>query len=290
MHNWVDYHIGSGHAFFSGIFLIGLAALSAFLKRDRWLAFCRVISACAGVILVAISSTPLPIWLYASAGAITLAWLAVENFTKTTHRHLRLTLRYATLAAGWLGVALELPFHLMPTIPALHDAQVFLVGDSLSAGINRETETWPRLFSRSHHVVLHDLSRAGADVATAMLQAKQVTGPKSLVLAEIGGNDVLRANRPEAFEEGLDLLLAKLRDDGQTVIMFELPLPPFHNRYGKAQRRLAKRHDVLLIPKRVLMGVLTTDGATVDGIHLSARGHELLAETVWGIIGRAISR
>ena len=116
-----------------------------------------------------------------------------------------------------------------------------------------------------------------------------MTMPHSLVLAEIGGNDVLRANRPEAFEQGLDVLLAKLRGDGRIVIMLELPLPPFHNRYGDVQRRLAKRHGVLLVPKRVLMGVLTAHGATVDTIHLSARGHALMAETVWSIIGQALS-
>ena len=74
----------------------------------------------------------------------------------------------------------------------------------------------------------------------------------------------------------------------RTVAMFELPLPPFNNRYGDAQRRIAKRHGVLLVPKRVLIGILTSEGATVDSIHLSRRGHELMAETVWGIIGRVI--
>ena len=55
MNALVVYHIGSGHAFFSGISLIQLAGLSAFLRRGRWLAFCRMASACAGVILVAVS-------------------------------------------------------------------------------------------------------------------------------------------------------------------------------------------------------------------------------------------
>ncbi len=97
-----------------------------------------------------------------------------------------------------------------------------------------------------------------------------------------------RATRPDAFEQALDVLLAKLRDGGQTVVMFELPLPPFHNRYGQAQRRLAKQHGVLLVPKRVLIGILTSNRATVDSIHLSRRGHELMSETVWVIIGPAI--
>ena len=94
-----------------------------------------------------------------------------------------------------------------------------------------------------------------------------MSGSTSLVLVEIGGNDVLRATRPLAFEEGLDVLLAKLRDTRRTVVMLELPLPPFHNRYGEVQRRLAKRHGVLLVPKRVLMGVLTSAGsATLDTV------------------------
>ncbi len=135
----------------------------------------------------------------------------------------------------------------MPDLPRMDNPPDFLVGDSLSAGMGGEPETWPKLLARGHHVVVHDLSRSGADVATAMRQAEQVIDPAPLVLAEIGGNDVLRANAPETFERGLDVLLAKLREGGCTIIMLKLPLPPFCNRYGADQRRLAKRHGVLLV-------------------------------------------
>jgi acyl-CoA thioesterase I len=67
-------------------------------------------------------------------------------------------------------------------------------------------------------------------------------------------------------------------------------LRPFDNGYGEAQRRLAKHHGVIMIPKRVLIGILTTDGATLDTIHLSARGHELMAQAIWGIIHRVFVR
>ena len=288
MNSLLVYHIGSGHPFFSGIAFIQLAGLSAFLRRGRWLAVCRVASVCAGAILVAVSSTPLPAWFYAIAGAVTLAWFALEGPIRSKHRRSSLGFRYAMLAIWWLGIALELPFHVMHAIPLLQHPPVFLVGDSLSAGIGGDIETWPKRLARSHHVVVHDLSRSGADTATALRQAEQVSGSTSLVLVEIGGNDVLRATRPDAFEQALDVLLAKLRDNGRTIIMFELPLPPFHNRYGDTQRRLAARHGVLLIPKRVLIGVMTSEGATLDTIHLSDRGHALMAETVWDIIGRTI--
>jgi acyl-CoA thioesterase-1 len=167
------------------------------------------------------------------------------------------------------------------------DPQVFVVGDSLSAGMGGEAETWPKLLSRRHHVVVHDLSLPGADVARALRQAGQVSGPASLVIAEIGGNDILGETTVDAFERGLDVLLARLREGGRTVILLELPLPPFYNRYGAAQRRLAKYHGVLLIPKRLLLGVLTSEGATLDAVQLSHRGHALMADAIWGVIHRA---
>ena len=41
---------------------------------------------------------------------------------------------------------------------------------------------------------------------------------------------------------------------------------------------------MLLVPKHVLMGILTSKGATLDSIHLSGHGHELMADTVRTII------
>ncbi len=40
-----------------------------------------------------------------------------------------------------------------------------------------------------------------------------------------------------------------------------------------------------LIPKRCLIDVLTAEDATVDGVHLSRQGHQLMAETVWRVVG-----
>ena len=82
----------------------------------------------------------------------------------------------------------------------------------------------------------------------------------------------------------LEALLSRLKSNGRTVIVLELPLPPTFNRYGEIQRRLARRHGVRLVPKRVLLGILTTGGATLDSVHLSETGQALMAETIWGIL------
>lgn len=131
LYSWAIYHIASGQAFFSGAVLIELAALSAFLTHRLWLAIGRAILTCAGLILVAVSSTPLPIWLYCVVGAMTLSWIAAETSMKTMRWRSTRLLRSAAVAVWLLAIALELPSHLMPTVPPMGASQFFLVGDSL---------------------------------------------------------------------------------------------------------------------------------------------------------------
>jgi len=59
--------------------------------------------------------------------------------------------------------------------------------------------------------------------------------------------------------------------------MFELPLLPQMIPYGQAQRQLAKKYGVVLIPKRFLAGVLAGADATSDGLHLTEIGARRMA-------------
>lgn len=289
--NALVYHIASGQAFFSGVALISLAVLLAVRPGGRWRAFGRTVLACLGLILIAVSATPLPGWFYVVAGGLSLVWVGLEGATRTKWQGGKPWLRGAALAVWWLGVGLELPYHVPPAVPRLGNPKVFVVGDSLSAGLGNPTvETWPARLERTRGLTVCNFAKMGATVASAQSQAEQVNGGAGLVVVEIGGNDVLGGTTPEMFERGLDALLLQLRSRKRTIILLELPLPPFYNRYGMIQRRLAKRHGAVLVPKRVLLGVLTTKGATVDSVHLSQKGHRLMAEAVWKIIQPAFAR
>jgi acyl-CoA thioesterase-1 len=289
--NTVVYHIASGQAFFSGVALISLAVSLAFRPRNRWLAFSRTVLACLALILIAVSATPLPSWFYVMAGGLSLVWIGIEGSSRARWQRGKPWLRALVLAIWWLGVALELPYHVVPLIPILGRPKIYVVGDSLSAGMgDRSIETWPKRLERTRGLTVGDFARMGATVTSARSQVEQIHGGEGLVIVEIGGNDVLGGTTPEMFERGLDALLARLQSQKRTVIVLELPLPPFYNRYGMIQRRLAHRHGALLVPKRVLLRVLTTKGATVDSIHLSQEGHRLMAEAVWTIIRPAFAR
>jgi acyl-CoA thioesterase-1 len=285
----IVYAVASGQAFFVGVVLVSLAALLGFAGGGRWPALGRMAAALWGLALVAFSATPLPPWYSLLAGPLVLAWLVTERGSGLVPACGRRGLRIAVLAACAVGAAIEIPYHIMPAIAPMGAPTVFVVGDSISAGMGTEADTWPRILARRHGVRVRDLSLAGATVATALRdQAPGVTGTDALVVVEIGGNDVLGETSSEAFEQGLDALLARLSGRGRTIVMLELPLPPFRQDVGAAQRRQARRHDVVLVPKRVLLGVLTSPGATLDTIHLSPSGHRRMAEAVWSVLRSAL--
>lgn len=284
MTNLLVYHIASGHAFFSGIGLILLALLLARRAKGRSMALVGRISACVGLLLIAISSTPSPLWLDLVAGFVTVIWIGIEGSSRPSFHTPILALRWMVLVL-WLVLACsELPYHFVPVLPRLRTPTVTIVGDSISAGISDEAETWPSLLAKRSGLVVHNLSVASANVTTAKKQADRITELNSLTVVEIGGNDVLGGIAPETFEEGLNVLLSQLRSKSQTVVLLELPLPPFHNQYGAIQRKLAKRHGVILVPKRVLLSVLTSQGATVDSLHLSKAGAETMAVAIGKIL------
>jgi acyl-CoA thioesterase I len=237
-----------------------------------------------GLILIAFSATPLPYWLYAAAGVATVPWLAADRARPGRLADRRRPLRWAVAGIWLAAAAVESPYHLTPTVSVLGNPRLYVVGDSIAAGAGDREETWPRILARSRPVKLTDLSRFGPGVASALEQANQIPADGGLVLIEVGGNDLLGSTIADDFERGLDRLLVRICVPGRTVVMFELPLPPFCNDYGIAQRRLAAKYHVQLIPKRILMSIITGDAATSDSLHLTAAGHERMAEAVWSVI------
>jgi acyl-CoA thioesterase-1 len=65
--------------------------------------------------------------------------------------------------------------------------------------------------------------------------------------------------------------------------MFELPLLPLKNSFGRAQRTLARKYGVRLIPKRFLTNVFAIPGSTSDGLHFTQAGHLALAHEIAGL-------
>ena len=283
--NWLIFHIAGGDAFFTGVVLLAIAVILSG-RKTRWMQSSGSLLCVFGMIVIAVSATPLPYWLYALAGFASLFWL-ISIGGKEASR-LRRRIADVLMCGVWLiAVAMEIPYHISPRVEFQPASRIVIYGDSITAGMGEgEAVTWPKLLVRDHGMNIRDNSHMGATAASALKKAKAEKGLAKIAILEIGGNDLLGRTTVAEFAVALDQLLELLASRHETVLMFELPLPPFHNSFGRVQRRLADKHAVKLIPRRVLMGILADDGATLDSIHLTQSGQNQMAAAVRRILGQ----
>lgn len=198
--NWLVYHIVSGQAFFSGI---GLMVLSAWTRMQSRPAFRRLISLMffAGLILMITSSTAIPYRYYAIVGAVTLAWLTLPSSSRSRKN------ATTSFIVVWMGAALlEAPFHFKPSLAPVSRRAVTIIGDSVTAGVEGDetSETWPQILAREHDCTVQDISHIGDTVASALKRARSQGVHASVVIIEIGGNDLLGSTTSAQFARDLD--------------------------------------------------------------------------------------
>lgn len=283
--NWLVFHIVSGQAFFSGAFLIVIAAISSTANRPaiRRLTLSAFL---IGLIAVVVSSTAVPYSVCAAVAAATLVWGA--SYRRVTWR--RWTA--AAVVATWLIATLfEIPYHISPSLKPVKNRNLTVIGDSVTAGTGGDetSETWPTILSRQHSLSIQDVSHIGETARSALKRVQSQSISSSVVIVEIGGNDILGSTTAAQFARDLDELLSYLTKSNCQVVMFELPLPPFFHSYGRVQRDLAARYDVKLVPKRVFLSIIARSSSTLDSIHLSQEGHRKMAECVWSLVDSAFA-
>ncbi len=280
------YFCLAGPGFFTGIGLILFSLLLTAFAPSKWRRISRNLLALVGSILVIVSATPLMWWLYIALGILMAGWLGLGLYSTKRRPVLFIALRVliasALLAAFWL----ELPYHIMPTIRR-PETKLVVIGDSLSAGVNaRETGLWPEQLFQKLGVLGQSLAKVGATVGSAHALAEKISDDADCVILEIGGNDLLGSTTANEYERGLDELLTAVSKPGRTIVMLELPLLPFTNEFGLIQRNLSARHSVILVPRRLLLSVLTGNNATSDSLHFTAVGHFAMAEAMEALFAR----
>ena len=284
--HWAVRHVASGQAFFTGATLfVAAAVVSLFLPRiaNRLALWTLLLGGTA----VAVSSTPIPYWYYAVVAVASVGWAVATCVGKAQRGAV-----IAVVVLWLIAVVLEAPYHVVPRLQPASSRTLTVLGDSVTAGMGADdkSEKWPAILAKQHDLTVQDLSHMGETVGSARkrLACCRITG--AVVIVEIGGNDLLGGTPVRQFAHDLDALLERVCSPERQVMMFELPLPPFSHEYGRVQRQLARKYGVALIPKRIFLSVLASDGATLDTIHLSQSGHQLMAECVWGLLRPAFSQ
>jgi len=277
--NRIVLSLADGTAFFVGLALVIVAEGLLRRFRNRIGRSILTILAVIGIVLVIISATPLPIWAYAIWAIPAVAGLVLSNLSRPPWRvgaACEIALLLATVGLLWA----EVPHHRRPHLSVPQSTTVYVLGDSISAGLGNTERTWPMVLTEMTPLRVVNLAQAGATVESAVLQARGIAESGSVVIVEIGGNDLLGGTDAVAFHRTLDALVASLRANQHQVLVLELPLFPFQNAFGRAQRQVMTKYGGVMLPKRYFAQVLGTEQGTLDGLHLSPAGHEALARII----------
>jgi lysophospholipase L1-like esterase len=263
--------------------LIVAVSATPFLRR-RSLTVLRNLALWLGAALIVMASPPFDWWIDGMLATVFLFWIFSWSRFRSGSSAIERAGATAILVAMLLVISLsELLHRRMPVVRGASSNHVVIIGDSISAGIGRSI-AWPILLERQTGIRVENLSVPGAGVTDAVAMAARVVPEDSMVVIEIGGNDFLFGVPSAEFSRKLDLLLSRLAAPGRLLVMFELPLLPNKVGYGIAQRRLAARYGVFLIPKHCFTDVLGSADATMDGLHLSDVGAQRMADLVQHVL------
>ena len=127
----------------------------------------------------------------------------------------------------------------------------------------------------------------GETTSSALTHSKAHEIHSPVVIVEIGGNDLLGTTTAAKYARDLDALLAHLSAPERQIMMFELPLPPSYNEFGRLQRALAKEYHVKLVPRRIQLSIIADSDSTLDTLHLTEAGHHRMASCVWQLVRAA---
>lgn len=280
----------SGNAFFAGILMTIISIFMTFYKgKTPCRISCRLLFT-GGFIFVILSGTPIYMPLAVPFYILPLSLMVLLYFDSVSAK-LILSLKIISVLLCLAAGITELFNCTIPELPRINYGKIYVIGDSISAGIGFKGEkTWSEIVEEKTRIPVCNMSRGGGTVKSAQTQARLIKDSNILIFLEIGGNDMLGRTPFPQYRKELDNLLEMLKGKNRTLVMLELPCVPFHGMFCKAQRELAAKHKVILIPKRVFAWVLKGHTSTVDGIHLSNYGQEKMAQAFLNACGHALKK
>lgn len=271
-------HIASGWVFWDGIGLLALAILLGIRPRGKFRLHLSLTAMLLGLLGWGLSSTPTPGWLFWLTALIAAGMEGAFQLGYSKAWMFQAALALCLAAAAMI----ELP-HWREAEAVPVKGTLWILADSISSGIGFDGEMiWSRLLEAEHPERIQNRAVPGSKVSDSLpvLNKRFRFRPGDALLIELGGNDLLRGVPAGEFREKLGELLAAVKAAGVPAVMLELPAPPFHSNYVRAQRELSEQYDVKLVPRRRFAAVLSGSESTADGLHLSNFGHKKMAAEI----------
>lgn len=201
----------------------------------------------------------------------------------------------------------ELPPAVAParTSDTVTDRRVIVAfGDSLTAGYGLPPgESYPDhlqklLDKTTYRFRVVNLGVSGDTTTGGLARVDQAIALKpTIVLLELGGNDGLRGVPVQNVYDNLNQIITRFREARAEVVLIGISLPrnygdTYIRQFEKNYYKLAQQHELYHVPF-LLEGIWTPDGSTPgmiqeDGIHPTAKGTPVMAQTVFKILQKML--
>ena len=165
-------------------------------------------------------------------------------------------------------------------------------GDSITEGYGLHPgESFPdalqrTLDKRGYHYKVSNLGTSGATTKDAAAGLRPVLAlHPAVVIVEFGGNDGLRGLPLDQTRRNLDTVLTTLEATHTRILLAGITLPPNYGQdyidgFNQVFRDLARRHRTAFVPMIYKDLVNVSGTIQPDGIHPTAKGSEIIANTL----------
>lgn len=165
-------------------------------------------------------------------------------------------------------------------------------GDSITAGYGLPSgDSYPDFLQRKldaagYHYKVNNQGTSGATTKDAASSVRSIVLlHPAVVVVEFGGNDGLRGLPLSETRRNLDQVLTTLEAAHIKVLLAGITLPPnygpdYIREFEKVFRELAAQHNVAFVPM-IYIGLVHQQGVIQgDGIHPTAKGSNIIADTL----------
>jgi acyl-CoA thioesterase-1 len=180
--------------------------------------------------------------------------------------------------------------------------RIVVLGDSLTAGLGlAPQEAYPALLQQrlrqrgfDHRVVNAGIS---GDTSAGGLSRLDLAleGDVRILVVALGGNDALRGLPVTQLRDNLARIIERAQARDVSVVLAGMEAPPnwgaqYTSAFRNVYRALAEEYGVALVPF-LLEGVAGVEHLNQrDGIHPTAEGDRVIAETIWSVLGPIVEQ
>jgi acyl-CoA thioesterase-1 len=184
----------------------------------------------------------------------------------------------------------------LPAVAGATGPRVVILGDSLTAGLGLPmARAYPSLLQR--HIadagLMYTIVNAGVSGDTSAGGLSRLDwaldGDVRILVVALGGNDALRGLPVAELTRNLSQIIERAQSRGITVVLAGMEAPPNYGvdytlAFHKVYPALAKKYRVALVPFLLERVAGITQLNQADGIHPTAEGAQIVADTVWSTL------